>query len=162
MSPKEIFLKKIQDQITVLEQAYSYNKQLPDLFFEGLAIPTSSLVSIPEAQPIQQTPLFEENKTDAEYGFYKKMVVKILKEKKVAMLKSQIVKEATKITGKEETGSITNAITGLSTDGVVKGYKPEGIKVRGNYWTLSNWWENEQLQSEYEPEPEAAINKYLN
>lgn len=68
------------------------------------------------------------------------------------MLKQDIlIKFEDRIGKRDQLQTLTNAISGLTVDGIIKGYKPEGAKFRGNYWGLITWFEGDKIKMEHEP-----------
>ena len=96
------------------------------------------------------------------YGSNRKIVLEIIRTEGKAMLKSAIVQKFEEITGlKDQNGVVTTAISSLNFSHVLIGYKPEGAKFRGLYWTLKTWWVNDKLAEEHKPAPYNPISKYL-
>ncbi len=86
------------------------------------------------------------------WGDKKRIVLEIISEKERALLKNQIVEEfeyRTMTTDQENT--VTNALTALRVDGKIEGGKVKGIKFRGKYWGLPEWFENEELKEQFIP-----------
>lgn len=47
------------------------------------------------------------------------------------------------------TRAVTYAISGLQKTNRIKPYKPLGINIKGNYWTLTSWWDGDKLKEQY-------------
>lgn len=163
MDAKETFLNKILAEIEVLKSAYEHNKRLPASFFEYTksdSVPSLPISNVPSPQP----EIISNNNNDGseEYGFYKKLAFQIIKEAGKALLKADIHDRATKILNKEvSVQTITNALTGLQADTIIIGYKDPQVKVRGNYWGLSEWFVNGKIKTEHRPDAPNKRNKYL-
>lgn len=157
MTKKESFLKSILDQISMLQKAYDYNNALPDYIFENLQpIGLPSHISGSTDEPIK----VKEEGGGLEYGENKRLILKILAENGKAMLKSQIVHkflDEVVMPEKMALNAVTNALSSLTIDKEIKGYKPAGLKFKGLFWTLSEWWitdlksDKERLPMQYEP-----------
>jgi len=153
MNAKETFLKKLADQVKIYEEAIEFNKKLPESFFEGLqndfhpGLETEKAISNINGIGLYKA---EDNKYD--YGKNKRTVTEILKNNNRVMMKGDIIDEYERITGENDAAkTVTNSLAALSTEKVVKGYKPEGYKIRGYYWGLLAWFENDELISEHKP-----------
>ena len=159
MTKKEAFLNSISEQINILQQAYNYNKALPDYIFETLqdiSLPASIERNITKEEPVK----VNEESGSLEYGENKRLVLKILNDKNKAMLKAEILKKFTEevvMPEKLALNAVTNALAALNRDHEVKGYKPAGLKFKGLFWTLENWWITDfktnkvSLPIQYEP-----------
>lgn len=79
------------------------------------------------------------------------------------MLKSEIVSKFEEITKeKDATSMVTNAIAALSgADNAIVGYKPEGMRFRGNYWALSTWMDGKKIKDQYAPKPMTALERLM-
>jgi hypothetical protein len=54
------------------------------------------------------------------------------------------------LAGEKAVRTVTFAISGLQANtNQIKGYKPIGLRMKGNYWTLTEWWEGAKLKNEY-------------
>jgi hypothetical protein len=151
MNKKETFLNSILDQIKVLQQAYDANKNLPDYIFENI-----QSLKLPENVE-KNVVVIDAKKQDGaalEYGENKKTVIRILEEKQRAMLKAEIVDEYMNdwvVPENMAINAVTNSLAALSQDGIIKGHKPAGLKFKGKFWTLSEWWQDGKLPLQYEP-----------
>lgn len=169
MTAKEIFLSRIELQIKSLQDAYEYNKNLPDSLFENL-VPVSNAVDKPTANVtktlIDNSVLnFQQLKyvskdfqqtlsKEYEYGQNKKMLISILTDEGKAMVKWNITKKFAELSGKsveEVTNTITNTLATLNSDRTIIGYKPEGLKFKGYFWGLSHWFKHGIILPEYAP-----------
>lgn len=151
MNRKETFLNSILDQIKVLQLAYDTNKNLPDYIFDNM-----QSISLPE-NVVKNIETVEPKKEDGaalEYGANKKWVLKILEDNNKAMLKADIVDKFLEHVVMPETmamSTVTNSLAALSQEETIKGYKPAGLKFKGKFWTLGEWWQDGKLPLQYEP-----------
>jgi hypothetical protein len=153
MKPKEKFLFNIQQKIKILQDAYNYNKNLPDDIFE-------SLIELTPNHNSNGVTHVKNEVVESAYGENTKMIASILEERKVGMLKSEIIEQIKK--NKPELTNLdklaTNALSSMGDRGHVKGYKPKGYKIKGYYWTMAKWWDGNKLKKEYEPKKEEVGN----
>ncbi|MEO9021060.1 MAG: hypothetical protein ABI237_07615 [Ginsengibacter sp.] len=159
MNKKESFLNSILDQIKILQLAYDSNKNLPDYIFENMqdiSLPTNVTKNIGTEEPLK---LKDDGET-LEYGENKRLILKILRDNNKAMLKGEIVDKFLEVAKMPETmaiNAVTNGLAAMSNDGEVIGYKPAGLKFRGKFWTLNEWWitdlktNKKRLPLQYEP-----------
>jgi len=151
MNKKETFLNSILDQIKVLQQAYDANKNLPEYIFENMqsiSLPSNVANNIETIEPKKKDGL------QLEYGENKKTVIKILEDNQRAMLKSDIINgymDELIMPESMAINSVTNSLAALSKDGIIKGHKPAGLKFKGKFWTLAEWWQDGKLPLQYEP-----------
>jgi hypothetical protein len=160
MSAKEQFLQKLKEQIKVLQDAYDSNSKLPDSFFELIFPVSNHTKTINVIQPFSS--ILDKTSEIFDYGKNKKAVLKIIEDAGHVVIKSFIVEIFSKATGIDEGESmrvITNALAALSQDGAVIGYKADSVRMRGNFWGLKKWFENDKLKEEYKPleEREAVL-----
>lgn len=176
MTAKEIFLNNILHEIDVLQTAYNNTKDLPDSLFE-LMKPISKPVNKPTANgfpslhklkdAIDTNPIkfFESNNLKpqidiSEYGANKKLILDILKAEGMAMVKWNITARFAEMSGKpkeEISETVTNAISALKMDKLIIGYKPKGLVFKGLFWGLSEWFNGENIKSDYSPYKQAEI-----
>lgn len=156
LSPKQLFLQRIEEQLKVLKDAYEYNKSLPESFFENLQL--SPAVDMPTAnvhKSLTDSTVRPDKYIDiTEYGANRRLILDILKNEGVGMVKWNIASRFAELTGKkreEIDNMITNGLSGLKYEGSVVPYKPEGLKFKGFFWTLPHWWENGYLKAQYKP-----------
>lgn len=151
MTKKETFLNSILDQIKVLQLAYDTNKNLPEYIFEnmqGITLPANVEKNIETIEPAK------EDGAALEYGLNKKTILKVLGDNKKAMLKADILDkflDNVVMPQKMAINAVTNSLAALSQEETIKGYKPAGLKFKGKFWTLAEWWENGKLPIQYEP-----------
>lgn len=91
-----------------------------------------------------------------EWGGKKRIVLEILTAKGKVMLKEDIVKEVERLTGaKDQEAPVTNALTALRIEYKVRGEKIGGIKIRGKFWGLAEWYDAKgRLKNEFNPYPQ--------
>lgn len=155
MNAKEHFLKKITDQIKILQDAYEYNSSLPASFFENMIFVADKSHLLDVSKPHTASTVRPDKYVDvSEYGANRRLIIEILRTEGVGMVKWNIASRFAELTGKkrEEIDSmITNGISGLKQEGSIKGYKPEGLRFKGFFWTLSHWWVGDTLKKEHRP-----------
>ena len=157
MTAKDTFLKKILVKIETYKAAYEYNKNLPDDFFEDLQSDATTTAIATVSNPAYSSIIDHGSDSGqdiiSEYGKNKKTVLQILSTRKSPLLKTQIILDFERITGqKQAIDIVTNALTALKSDGVVMGYKPNGLRFRGYYWGLVDWLdENGNMKPEHIP-----------
>lgn len=157
MNAKEIFIKRIEDQLKVLQDALEYNRSLPVSFFENLQL--SPAVDAPTANAFKSLDKGSTVRPDkyidvSDYGANRRLIIEILKAEGVGMVKWNIAARFAELTGKskeEVANMVTNGISGLNQEGSIVGYKPDGLKFKGFFWTLPQWWENQQLKAHHKP-----------
>lgn len=154
MNAKEQFLKKLKDQIKVLQDAYEYNSSLPVSFFENL-MGNDTKPGLPVSKPLLHPTVRPDKYIDvSEYGANRRLIIDILRTEGVGMVKWNIASRFAELTGKrkeEIDHMITNGLSGLKHEGSVKAYKPAGLKFKGFFWTLSHWWDGDNLKKDHRP-----------
>lgn len=126
MTPKENFLRSIQERIKVLQAAYDYNKNLPDDIFESL---NGSNI---EPERIPKKVVYNENG----YGVNINTIREILKTSPSGISKSEIIDRFPDVDG-DKYIIVTNALSSLMKGGELEKIKPKK-KMRGFYWKLKN------------------------
>lgn len=129
MTRKENFLNNILVRIKVLQEAYDYNKGLPEDLFESL--PSQNGHSNGFGKAIA-------NNTKKEYGANKKAVTEIIALEKSGLKRGDIIKRFQEMFPQETKASsiVTNALVGLANDESIESYKPRNKKGRGAYWRI--------------------------
>ena len=155
MNAKEQFLKRIKDQIKVLQDAYEYNSTLPDHFFDNMLFVANDKPSLDVAKAGTHSTVRPDKYVDvSEYGANRRLIIDILRTEGVGMVKWNIASRFAELTGKKQEeidAMITNGISGLKQEGSIKGYKPEGLRFKGFFWTLSHWWDGDTLKKQHRP-----------
>ncbi len=155
MNAKEIFLRRVEEQIKVLQDAYEYNKSLPISFFENLQFGAIPMPTANVSKPEHISTVRPDKYIDvSEYGANRKLILDILINEGVGMVKWNIASRFADLTGKNKLDidtMITNGISGLKQEGSLLPYKPEELKFKGFFWTLPHWWENGKLKDKHKP-----------
>lgn len=178
MTAKEQFLQKILLEIQKLQRAYDLNKDLPDYMFESTPViiskpidrvsanvaplngpPGSQIAKYLDKVRVEMADYELQKKLGksvdtTQYGATKKLLLDILRERGKSMQKIEISEEFAERSGKtvaELANSITNGLAGLKEEGLVRGYKPAGLKFKGLFWALSEWFEGDKIKLEHEP-----------
>ncbi|MGF2412236.1 hypothetical protein [Ferruginibacter sp.] len=173
MTSKEAFLNRILEQIQTLQSAYEFNKGLPDSLFDSLPSASNSiqknilhnhpsLTSIQINKPSANVQRINTIKSPAasaygqqqDYGINKRTLIQILHDEGKAMVKWNIQTRFAEMLGKttdEVLNTVTNTIATLKEDGTIIGYKPQGLKFKGQFWGLSEWYENGIIKEQYSP-----------
>jgi hypothetical protein len=168
MTAKESFLNSLLNQIQTLQTAYEFNKSLPDSVFEGMIAvqqpsknqTISKAIDKPSAN-VQRLPVYfgggsmvNTTNQQSEYGINKRTLIKILEDEGKAMVKWNIQSRFAELLGKsteEVLNTVTNTLATLKEDGTIEGYKPEGLKFKGQFWGLSEWFVNGFIKEQYSP-----------
>lgn len=134
MTTKEKFLNNLLSKIKVLQDAYNYNKNLPDDVFESLSGDV-----VPKIKPANGTSLAPHS--EKEYGANINAVRDLLKSNSDGMVKSDIIDnfpDASQYDPAELYTIVTNVLSSLNKGGEVEKYKPVGKKMRGYFWKIKN------------------------
>jgi len=146
MNAKQIFIQRMEEHIQAMQDALERNKSVPDSLFENL--PSISPQAAFNTANVAPKPKREE------YGKNKKVVLEIFGEAKKALKKMDVATKFSEKTGRTMSDSVrtvTNALSSLHDEHLIRGYKPAGLKFKGQYWTLPEWWDNDVIKLEYEP-----------
>jgi hypothetical protein len=131
MKAKEQFLQNILARIKVLQDAYAYNKDLPDDVFESLLNGNGHSKGF---QPIESAINGNGKK---EYGDKKNLVRDIIASEKNGLKRADIIMKYVQLRpGEKAVNIVTNAITGLSNDGEIEAYKPRNKRGKGAFWRV--------------------------
>ena len=171
MTAKEIFRSRLKEQIDVLTLQYESSRLLPDSLFENLeANPISKPVDMPSAnvfklyQPPPKTiPELPDGIVNiSEYGVSKQLLLSIIRNNGKSIQKGDVIEIFAERSGKstiEITNTVTNGLSSLKDEGLIIGYKPAGLKFKGLFWSLKEWWKDDKILQQYEPYSEKL--KYL-
>lgn len=165
----KVKLEEAQAAVTDYADAIAYNSKLPDSFFENLFdIKESEITPIQNCVELKSVPLHKKVQDDlsnnSDYGRNKRLIIEILQDEGKAILKSEIVSKFEAKTGlNNQKKVVTNAIAALSGENSLMGYKPTGMKFRGNYWALATWMESDnKIKEEYEPKILTKLERIMN
>lgn len=156
MTAKERFLDRLalqissaRSQLKMLEDAYEFNKGLPDVIFTDETVAPLPPIDL-RPNTIKINELLAE---EGDYGRNKKLVRLILDTADKALLTKEIEKQFREMIGsnKDESKAVNNTLSALQKDGEVLTYKPSDFKIRGLFYTLSVWWVAGNLMREYRP-----------
>lgn len=130
MTPKEKFLENLKAKIKLYQDAYDYNKGLPDDIFEAINGKEVSLTS-------KQNPALNGG-ANLEYGVNIKSVRDIIKEAGEKGIHKQGIMKLFPYDVENKITVITNALSSLNKGNEIEGIKPKGIKIKGFYWRMKN------------------------
>lgn len=146
MTTKEKFLQNIKNRIKVLQDAYDYNKNLPDDVFEflggdmavngyGKSLNGSDRMSNVVGEiPVEQLAIG--------YGSNKKLIREIISGTNDGIQKQKIIEQfsQTRPGEKKEViyNIVTNALAAMAKDGEIVKYKPTWYKGPGFFWKMAN------------------------
>lgn len=129
MRPKEIFLENLKAKIKLYQDAYEYNKGLPDDVFETLNGKSVEL----EAKQAKVL-----NPTGSEYGININAVRDIIRNAGEKGIHKQDILKLFPYDVENKMTIITNALSSLNKGNEIEGIKPRGIKMKGYYWKMKN------------------------
>lgn len=133
MNAKEKFLANIQQRIKVLQDAYEYNKNLPEDMFENLGNGIMQATPPDSGAKNNGSGIVETG-----YGAYKKSVKDIISSHRMGVLKKDIIKVFHKQYPNAGDTAVTTALVALQKEGDIRKEKPKGIKVKGFLWFPNN------------------------
>ena len=138
MTNKEKFLNSLQAKIKAYQDAYDYNKNLPDDLFDSLG--GSGGISITAQKPRNGAKKAKAN--GGEYGANINSVRKIIEQAGTDGIGRQAIVEvfpgAGAIGEKKVYSIVTNSLSSLNKGDEIEKFKPKGKKMRGYYWRTKN------------------------
>jgi hypothetical protein len=140
MTAKEQFLQNIKNRIKVLQDAYDYNKNLPDDVFESL-FGNINVNGNGQQQAERVAITIDGQQQVLEYGANKKLIRDIIANAANGIMKQTIIDKvlvARPSETKEDVSYIvTNALAAMAKDKEVAKFKPSGFRGKGYYWKMA-------------------------
>jgi len=141
---KQALLHSLAQKIRKLQDGYDTIFNLPDDVFGEIEH------VLPKQHNDSEITSLKFDEKSEEHGWIRNAVLNMILKANKPIRKLEIIEEINKLypqlKGKR---SVTYAITGLQQKKEIKPYKPNGIKVRGNFYTAIEWWDGETLKKEY-------------